>query len=131
MRARDHNKTFVLIYTFFGVYVSVPLLAAPWAIISNLNSFSSPTSGTQVIIATITAIIIFLSLAVLFFSTAYSLYKRKQRARRMALISAIAVFRYARLLQFMPGGSCIATLLVTCTLPKISEDSLLSIIKIL
>lgn len=92
MKPRDHNKTFVLIYTFFGVYVSVPLLAAPWAIISNLNSFSKPGSGTLVLIATITAIIIFLCLAVLFFSTAYSLYKRRQRARRMALISAIAVF---------------------------------------
>lgn len=92
MKPRDHNKTFVLIYTFFGVYVSVPLLAAPWAIVSNLNSFSKPESGTLVLIVTITAIIIFLCVAVLFFSTAYSLYKRRQRARRMALISAIAVF---------------------------------------
>jgi cytochrome bd-type quinol oxidase subunit 1 len=70
----------------------MPLLAAPWAIISNLNSFSKPGSGILVLIATITAIIIFLCLAVLFFSTAYSLYKRKQRARRMALISAIVIF---------------------------------------
>jgi multisubunit Na+/H+ antiporter MnhC subunit len=92
MKPRDHNKTFVLIYTFFGGYVSVPLLAAPWVIISNSRAFSSPNSGTQVLIATITAIIIFLCLAVLFFSTAYSLYKRKPRARRMALISSIVIF---------------------------------------
>jgi uncharacterized membrane protein YhaH (DUF805 family) len=92
MTAKDHNKTFVLIYTFFGVYVSVPLLAAPWAIISNIRAFSSPNSGTQVLIATITAVIIFLCLAVLFFSTAYSLYKKRLRARRLSLISAMAVF---------------------------------------
>jgi hypothetical protein len=92
MTPRDHNKTFVLIYIFFGGYVSVPLLAAPWVIISNMRAFSSPDGGTLVLISTIAAIIIFLCLAVLFFSTAYSLYKRKPRARRMALISSIVIF---------------------------------------
>lgn len=92
MTAKDHNKTLVIIYTVLGVYATVPVLAAPWIITNNSNSFSSPRSGTQVLIATVAAIIVLVCLAVLLLSTAYSLYKRKQRARKWAIISAIVVF---------------------------------------
>lgn len=92
MNARDHNKTLTFIYAFLSVYVFLPVLAAPWLIISNLKEFSSPRSGTQVLIATIAVITILLCLAILFLSTALSLYRRRPRARRLAIISALVVF---------------------------------------
>jgi hypothetical protein len=92
MTPQDHNKTLVLIYSVLGFYVTLPILAAPWIIISNTNSFLSPRSGTQVLVATVAAISVLLCLAVLLLLTAFSLYRRKQRARRLALISAIVAF---------------------------------------
>ena len=92
MTAQDHNKTLVIIYTALGVYVALPLLAVPWAISSNIRSFSSPKSGTWVLIATIGVLSVLLCLALLFLSTALSLYRRKQRGRRLVLVSAMVVF---------------------------------------
>jgi cytochrome bd-type quinol oxidase subunit 1 len=92
MTAQDHNKTLSIIYTVLGVYVTLPILAAPWVIISNISSFSSPRNGTHLLIATMAVLCVLLLLAVLLLSTALSLYRRKQRARRWALISAVAVF---------------------------------------
>ena len=92
MTAQDHNKTLVIIYAALGIYVTLPMLAAPWVISSNSRSLSSPKSGTWVLIATIAVLSLLLYLALLFLSTALSLYRRKQRGRRLALISATAVF---------------------------------------
>lgn len=92
MTTKDHNKTLVIIYTALGVYVTLPMLAAPWVISSNIRSFSSPKSGTWVLIATIAILSVLLCLALLFLSTALSLYRRNERGRRLALISAIVVF---------------------------------------
>lgn len=92
MTAQDHNKTLVIIYTALAVYVTLPILAAPWVISSNIRSFSSPKSGTWVLIATIAVLSILICLALLFLSTALRLYRRNERGRRLALISAIVVF---------------------------------------
>jgi hypothetical protein len=92
MTAKDHNKTFVIIYTFLSVYFAVPIIISPFIIKHNLNSFLSPESGTLVLIATIAVLSLLLSLVVLMLATALNLYRRRERGRRLALISAVLVF---------------------------------------
>ncbi|MGA9996904.1 MAG: hypothetical protein WBP93_15910 [Pyrinomonadaceae bacterium] len=89
MSPLDHNKTLAILYTLMGGYFALPILASPFVIAFNIDSFLSPRSGTLVLIATIAILGVLLFLALLHLSTAFSLYKRKQRGRTLALISAV------------------------------------------
>lgn len=91
MSPLDHNKTLAIIYTLLGGYFTLPILASPFIIVSNIDSFRSPRNGTLMLIVTIVLLSILLFLALLHLSTAFSLYKRNQHGRKLALISAVLI----------------------------------------
>src|SRR5947209_2238438 len=91
MSPSDHNKTLVIIYLFLGGFFTLPLIASPWIIAKNVDQYPSPRRDSQIIIAIIAFCVLFF-LALLFLSTAISLYRRKRWGRKLALISSVILF---------------------------------------
>lgn len=88
MSPEDHNRTLVVIHSLVGGFFALPLIAAPWVIAKNVDSYSSPRREGQIIIA-IVAVSVVLLLALIFLSTAVGLYRRKQWGRRLAFVSSV------------------------------------------
>jgi MFS family permease len=91
MSPQDHNKTLVIIYTLLGGFFALPLIASPWIISKNVDSFPSPRRESQILIAVV-AFCVVLFLALLFLSTAVLLYRRKRLGRKLGLVSAVILF---------------------------------------
>jgi hypothetical protein len=90
--AQDHNKTLVIVHSALGAFFTIGLIAAPWIIAQNFRRREQIP----------TAIIIFgivLFLAVLLWSSAIAMHRRKPVGRKLAMISAVAVLPI-----FWPAG---------------------------
>jgi len=85
MSPQDHNKTLVILHSATGAFFTLGLIGAPWIIAKN---FRQPG---QVPTAMVVFGIVFL-MALLFWSTAIMMYRRKPLGRKLALIAAIASF---------------------------------------
>lgn len=83
MSADDHNKTLVILHGALGSFFTLGLLASPWIIARNFRR-PEQLPLTLVLIA-----VVFL-MALLFWSTAIALYRRKPLGRKLALVSAVA-----------------------------------------
>ena len=88
MSPQDHNKTLVVIHSLVGGFFTLPLIASPWIIYKNVDSYPSPRRDGQVIIAVV-AFCVVLFLALIFLSTAVGLYKRKHWGRKLAFVSSV------------------------------------------
>jgi hypothetical protein len=88
MSPPDHNKTLAVIYSLLGGFFTLPIVASPWIIAKNVDSYPSPRRDGQVLISVIVFCVVLL-LAALFLSTAISLYRRWRRGRKLALVSAV------------------------------------------
>src|SRR5215210_8673755 len=88
MSPQDHNRTLVVIHSLVGGFFTLPLIASPWIIYKNVDSYPSPRRGGQVIIA-IVAFCVVLFLASIFLSTAIGLYRRKHWGRKLAFVSSV------------------------------------------
>jgi cytochrome bd-type quinol oxidase subunit 1 len=85
MSPQDHNKTLVLLYSALGGFFTLGLIAAPWIIANNVRQ------PKQVPTAIVVFGLVFL-MALLFWSTAIAMYRRKPFGRKLALIAAVASF---------------------------------------
>lgn len=88
MSPTDHNKTLAIVYSLLGGFFTLPILASPWILAKNVDSYPSPRRGDQIIIAIIVFSVVFL-LALLFFATALNLYRRRPVGRKLALVSSV------------------------------------------
>jgi hypothetical protein len=88
MSPPDHNKTVALIYILLGMFFTLPILASPWIIAKNVDSYPSLRRGGQVLIAVVVFCVVLL-LALLFILAAIGLFRRKTWGRRLALISSV------------------------------------------
>lgn len=88
MTSPDHNKTLVIIYSLLGAFFTLPILASPWILAKNVDSYPSPRRTDQVIIAAVVFCIV-LFLALLFLVTALSMYRRRPSGRKLALVSSV------------------------------------------
>lgn len=88
MTPKDHNKTLAIIYSLLGGFFTLPLLASPWILAKNVDSYPSPRRNDQIIIATVIFCVV-LFLALLFLATAVSLYRRRSLGRKLALVSSV------------------------------------------
>lgn len=88
MSPSDHNKTLVLIHSLVGGLFTLPLMASPWIIAKNVDSYPSPRRDSQVII-TVVALCVVFSLVFIFLSTAVGLYKRKAWGRKLAFVTSV------------------------------------------
>ena len=85
MSPEDHNKTLVILHSATGAFFTLGLIGAPWIIAKN---FRQPE---QVPTAIVVFGIVFL-MALLFWSTAIAMYRRKPLGRKLALIAAVVAF---------------------------------------
>jgi hypothetical protein len=85
MTAQDHNKTLVLLHSALGAFFTLGLIAAPWIIAKNFRHADQKPTALAVFG------IVFL-IALLFWSTAFAMYRRKPFGRKLALISAVVAF---------------------------------------
>jgi hypothetical protein len=83
MSTDDHNKTLVILHSALGAFFTFGLLASPWIIARNSRH------PEQIPLAILLFAVVFL-MAVLFWSTAIAIHKRKPVGRRLALIAAVA-----------------------------------------
>ncbi|HXM49583.1 MAG TPA: hypothetical protein VN956_17200 [Pyrinomonadaceae bacterium] len=81
MSPQDHNKTLVMLHSAMGAFYTLGLIASPWIIATN---FRRPG---QIPTAVAVFGIVFLS-ALLFWSTAILMHRRKPLGRTLALIAA-------------------------------------------
>jgi hypothetical protein len=88
MSPQDHNKTLVVIHSLVGGFFTLPLIASPWIIAKNVDSYPSTRREGQVIIALI-AFCVVLFLALTFLLTAIGLYRRKLWGRKLAFVSSV------------------------------------------
>jgi hypothetical protein len=84
MSPQDHNKTLVILHAALGAFFTLGLLASPWIIAQNFRR------REQIPLAFLIFGVVFV-LALLFWSTAIAMYRRKRIGRKLAMISAIAV----------------------------------------
>ncbi len=82
MKAQDHNKTLVILFSAFATFFTIGLLAAPWIIAQNYNR------KDKILVAFIIFGIVLL-MALLFWSTTFAMHQRKSVGRKLALISAV------------------------------------------
>jgi hypothetical protein len=87
MTPQDHNKTLVVIHSLVGGFFTLPLLASPWIISRNVDSYPSPRRDGQVVIAVV-AFCVVLFLALIFLSTAVGLYRRRTWGRKLAFVTS-------------------------------------------
>lgn len=88
MSTKDHNRTLVMLYAAVGAFYGCVIIAAPWIIERN---FSRPEQvpGAIVIFGAVALI------AVLFFSSALYMHRRKRIGRTLALIATpITLFAF-------------------------------------
>ena len=97
MKPRDHNKTLAILNAGLGIYVLLPLLAAPWVLAKNIDAYPSPRRADQVLLATVICSVLIL-LGSLFLLTAYRLWRKKRWSRRVALIAAAVQFCFLTML---------------------------------
>jgi hypothetical protein len=88
MTTSDHNKTLVLIHSLVGGFFTLPLIASPWIILKNVDSYPSPRRDGQIIIA-IVAVSVVLFLALIFLSTAVGLYRHRAWGRKLAFVTSV------------------------------------------
>lgn len=81
MSTKDHNETLAGIHLAVGVFFAAFILASPWIIAQNVRH------KDQVPLAVIIFVIV-LSVALLMFSTAIAMHRRKPLGRNLALLSA-------------------------------------------
>jgi len=81
MSAQDHNKTLVMLHSAIGAVYSGVLIASPWIIAQNFRRPGQIPSAVAVFG------IVFL-VALLFWSSAVLMYRRKRLGRTLALIAA-------------------------------------------
>lgn len=81
MSTKDHNKTLVMLYAAIGAFYSCAIIAAPWIIEKNFRRPEQIPSA--ILIFGIVALI-----AILFFSSALHMHRRKRIGRTLALIAA-------------------------------------------
>jgi hypothetical protein len=79
---QDHNKTLVILLSGFATFFTVGLIASPWIIAQNFNR-------TDKILVAIIIFGIVLLMALLLWSTAFTMQQRKPVGRKLALISAV------------------------------------------
>ena len=84
MSPQDHNKTLVILHAAIAAFFTIGLLASPWIIAQNFRT------REQIPLAFLIFGVVFV-LALLFWSTAIAMYRRKPVGRKLAMISAIAV----------------------------------------
>lgn len=84
MTAQDHNKTLVILLSAFAAFFTVGLLASPWIIAQNFNR------KDKILVAIIVFGVVLL-MALLLWSTAVAMHRRKPVGRKLALISAVLV----------------------------------------
>ena len=88
MSAKDHNETLVMLYAAIATFYSFGIVAAPWIIEKN---FRRPEQIP-------TAILVFgavLIIALLFWSAAIYMHRRKSIGRTLALVAApITMFAF-------------------------------------
>jgi hypothetical protein len=92
MTTKDHNKTLVGIHLAIGTFFAAGLMASPWIIAKNLRHKEELPFAVLVFG-------LFFLLAVLMFSTAIAMLKRKPIGRSLALFSAVPL-----LIIFWPAG---------------------------
>ena len=88
MLPSDHNKTLVIIYSLLGGFFILPIVASPWILAKNVDSYQSPRRDDQILIAVIVFCVVLL-LALLFLATALSLYRRHPAGRKLALVASV------------------------------------------
>ena len=79
--AQDHNKTLVMLHSAIGAFYSCALVASPWIIEKNFRR------AEQIPAAIAIFGLVFL-IALLFWSSAILMYRRKRFGRTLALIAA-------------------------------------------
>jgi hypothetical protein len=88
MSPQDHNKTLVIIHSLVGGFFTLPLIASPWIIAKNVDSYPSARRDGQVIIAIVAVSVVFF-LALIFLSTAVGLYHRRAWGRKLAFVTSV------------------------------------------
>ena len=83
MSTEDHNKTLIILHSAIAAFYTLGLAASPWIIAQN---FKRPD---KILFAVFVFGFVFL-LALLFWSTAIAMYRRKPFGRKLALIAAVA-----------------------------------------
>ena len=78
----DHNKTLVILHAAIGTFFTLGLIASPWIIAQNFKR------SDKILFAVFIFGIVFL-FAVLYWSTAIALFRRKPIARKLSLVAAI------------------------------------------
>jgi len=79
---QDHNKTLAILHAAIGTFFTLGLIASPWIIAQN---FKSPD---KILLAVSVFGIVFLC-AVLFWSTAIAMFRRKPIGRKLSFAAAI------------------------------------------
>jgi hypothetical protein len=82
MSPQDHNKTLVILHSALGSFFTIGLIASPWIIAQN---FRRPDKA---LFAALVFGVVFL-IAVLFWSTAIAMYRRKPIGRKLSLIATV------------------------------------------
>jgi hypothetical protein len=82
MSPHDHNKTLVILHSAMGTFFTLGLIASPWIIAQN---FRRPE---KILLAVFVFGIVFL-VAILFWSTALAMYRKKPIGRKLSLLAAI------------------------------------------
>ena len=70
MRPRDHNKALAVLNAVIGSYCVLPLLASPWILAKNIDTYPSPRRTDQIAIVVIVCALLVI-FGTLFLSTAY------------------------------------------------------------
>jgi MFS family permease len=81
----DHSKTLVILHVATALIFAAGLIGAPWIIAKNFRH--TEQISTAVLVFAIVSV-----MAVLFWSTAITMYLRKPVGRKLALIAAVASF---------------------------------------
>jgi hypothetical protein len=79
----DHNKTLIILHSAIAAFYTLGLVALPWVIAKNFSH------REQVPLAIVISGLVFL-MALLFWSTAIAMYRRKSFGRKLALVAAVA-----------------------------------------
>jgi hypothetical protein len=82
MSTEDHNKTLVILHGAMGTFFTLGLVASPWVIAQNFNR------PDKILFAGIVFGIVFL-VAILYWSSAIAMHRRKPIGRRLSLIAAV------------------------------------------
>jgi len=88
MTLSDHNKTLVVTHSLVGGFFTLPLIAAPWIIVTNVDAYPSLRRDSQIIIAAV-ALSVLLFLALIFLSMAVGLYRRRSWGRKLAFVTSV------------------------------------------